>query len=582
LKTILGRGDFMKSLKSKMTVIIAAVFVLVTAMSFGSVAILHKLEDNAGKLEADAKRFSSEVMDLAMALQNTRFDIVQVQQWLTDISATRGLDGLNDGFDVAAEFAEKFEADSVAAMTLANGLEYAELSAKIEEIRARFPTYYAAGKTMAEAYVSGGPAEGNKLMGEFDSAAASLTEALDGALEIHRGRLEKERSILLAEADAYEQSAASADIMTYANTAFVLIAIGLGGFFIMRWAVVPLASLANAVTRISGGDYSIELAEGKRQDEIGGLANAIHVLRDGASERERLVEEQRSQDEERIERLRGREDLVSSFRTEVSSLIVDVNNTMTQLEDTAGTLISVAQDTTQNAEGASSASHSALSNVEAVASAAEQLSSSIEEINQRVTSTTAVVADAAETTRTTNEKVETLSTAAQEIGEVVQLISTIAEQTNLLALNATIEAARAGEAGKGFAVVASEVKELATQTGKATESITQQISAIQGATSDAARSIQEISEIMGSVTEETTAIATAVTEQSAATGEIARGVNEASSRTQEANTSVSGLGGNAERSTNAAREVSDAVKSVAARTQTLTTQIEGFIKAFAA
>ncbi len=572
----------MKSLKSKMAAVIAMAFVAVSAMSIGSISILYKLEENAGKLEASAKRFSGEAMTLTITLQDMRFDIVQVQQWLTDISATRGLDGLNDGFEVAAEFAEKFGSDSEAAQALANQMGYAGLSAKIEEIRKRFPVYYSAGKTMADAYVSGGPSSGNKLMGNFDSAAEKLSSALEEALSMHREQLVAERQGALAEADAYEHSAHDANLMTFANAGLVLLAIGLGGYIAMRWAVMPLAALASAVKGITGGDYSIELSESKRHDEIGSLAKAIHVLRDGACERERLVEAQRTQDAERIDRLRDRENLVSSFRTDVSSLIVDVDNTMAKLEETAGTLIAVARDTTQNADGASSASHSALSNVEAVASAAAELSSSIEEINQRVNSTTSVVAEAANTTQATNQKVETLSAAAQEIGEVVQLISTIAEQTNLLALNATIEAARAGEAGKGFAVVASEVKELATQTGKATESITQQISAIQGATSDAARSIQEISEIMGNVTAETSAIAAAVAEQSAATGEIARGVNEASSRTQEANASVSGLGDNAERSTNAAHEVSDAVKSVANRTQTLTTQIEGFIKAFAA
>ena len=85
-----------------------------------------------------------------------------------------------------------------------------------------------------------------------------------------------------------------------------------------------------------------------------------------------------------------------------------------------------------------------------------------------------------------------LDASSAKIGEVVKLITGIAAQTNLLALNATIEAARAGESGRGFAVVAHEVKELATETGRATESISQQVDGIRGQTSDAVHSIQEI------------------------------------------------------------------------------------------
>ena len=90
-------------------------------------------------------------------------------------------------------------------------------------------------------------------------------------------------------------------------------------------------------------------------------------------------------------------------------------------------------------------------------------------------------------TRGTNEMVQGLLGASQKIGEVIALINDIADQTNLLALNATIEAARAGEAGKGFAVVAAEVKNLATQTAKATGEIGTQIADVQGATQDAVK-----------------------------------------------------------------------------------------------
>jgi len=565
-----------------MVAIIAAVFVMVTALSLGTVRNLGSLEENAAQLGARAMTFSTDGMNLSISLQKMRFDVVQVQQWLTDISATRGLDGLNDGFDVAAEFAGRFKEDSAEATALAEKLGYSDLSDKIAEVQGHFPAYYAAGRTMAEAYVAGGPEQGNKLMGQFDGAAENLTEAVDGAMELYETHLAQARQKVAAEVASYEAASAAADTMTYANLGLVLVALACAGWFVMQAIILPLGSFARAVGRLAEGDYGIELSESRRSDEIGELAGAITVLRDGAAQREELVAKQKAEDENRIERMRNRETLVNTFRSGVSELIVDVTGTMTKLEDTATVLNGVADDTTAHAKGAASASGSAQSHVEAVASAAEELSASIEEINQRVASTTAVVTEAAETTEVTNGKVAALSAAAQEIGEVVQLISTIAEQTNLLALNATIEAARAGEAGKGFAVVASEVKELATQTAKATESITQQIAAIQDATGDAARSIHQITEIMGNVTAETTAIASAVTQQSAATSEIARGVNEASTSTQNANLSVSGMEENAARSKNAAGEVSEAVNLVAQRTQTLTHQIEDFIKDFAA
>ena len=84
----------------------------------------------------------------------------------------------------------------------------------------------------------------------------------------------------------------------------------------------------------------------------------------------------------------------------------------------------------------------------------------------------------------TDARINALSQAASRIGDVVKLITAIAEQTNLLALNATIEAARAGEAGRGFAVVASEVKALAAQTAKATDEIGTQIAGMQTATAE--------------------------------------------------------------------------------------------------
>jgi len=124
--------------------------------------------------------------------------------------------------------------------------------------------------------------------------------------------------------------------------------------------------------------------------------------------------------------------------------------------------------------------------------------------------------------------VERLTEAVSGISRVVDLINEIAEQTNLLALNATIEAARAGEAGKGFAVVASEVKSLAEQTGKATEEIAQSITGAGELSSAARQAMERIQGAIADLDEVAETVASAAEEQRAATEEIARSASSLS------------------------------------------------------
>src|SRR6202166_1835556 len=148
------------------------------------------------------------------------------------------------------------------------------------------------------------------------------------------------------------------------------------------------------------------------------------------------------------------------------------------------------------------------------------MSVTIGEIAKNATEAAKIAGEAVEAAEAANQTVGRLGESSIEIGKVIEVITSIAQQTNLLALNATIEAARAGEAGKGFAVVANEVKELAKQTAKATEDISQRIRNIQGNTKDAMQAIEMIGTVINKVSQIAGTIAAAVEEQDATTNEM--------------------------------------------------------------
>ncbi|MDV7339063.1 methyl-accepting chemotaxis protein [Terasakiella sp. A23] len=237
-----------------------------------------------------------------------------------------------------------------------------------------------------------------------------------------------------------------------------------------------------------------------------------------------IINEATQSMEDRVHAFGG---VVDHFNETVSNVVVAVEDAARDLNTQAHKMSALSTDTSEKASQVSAVAEQTAGNVNTVASATEELNASISEISSQTHRSLQINNQAVEQSQLANQHIESLTKASNEITEFVQMITDIATKTNMLALNATIEAARAGDAGKGFAVVAGEVKNLASQTTKATEEIERKIASIQQVTLQASASIKDITGTIANLSDSSSSIAAAVEQQGAATGEISRSVAEA-------------------------------------------------------
>ena len=447
-----------------------------------------------------ASEVAREQVPILNRAHQLKLTVVQVQQWLTDISATRGLDGLNDGFDEAENNAQQFRQliEELKSLDEANAERY-------QAMLPVFDDYYAVGKQMAQAYVEQGPAGGNQMMAQFDEVAAKMSEQVDGFLADVSEQTE-------ARLMAQEESAVSAQYSIGIGSVIVFAGI-LAVYAIMARALGYLPKAVAELERVADGDLTSSL-QVNRHDEIGDLLRGIQSMRGQLHEIVTKITHSTVQ-------LSTASEQILTTTTQTSANIQrgqsETEQVATAMEEMTATVQEVARNTADTAHAAHEANNEATDGLKVVS----QSNQAIEQLASQIGSTSDII-----------HQVEQDS---EGISSVLDVIRGVAEQTNLLALNAAIEAARAGEQGRGFAVVADEVRTLASRTQQSTEEIHNMIDQLQSGSRQAVQAMNQSHEQTQSVVEYSDAVGKSLAAIAAAVERISGMSSQISSAADEQN-----------------------------------------------
>jgi methyl-accepting chemotaxis protein len=352
---------------------------------------------------------------------------------------------------------------------------------------------------------------------------------------------------ITAEQDDMASTRNSSRLLMLLVTLVGLVAAGLMSVPLVRSILRPVRRVGQVASALSAGDLTQQSGITSR-DEIGTMAAAL-------------------------------DSAIVSLRGTMREMAADADTlagAATELAATSSELAAGTRRTGTQTSNASAAAEEVSRHVQSVAAGGEEMGLSIREIAENTSRAAQIAAQAVNEAALATESVERLGTSSAEIGNVLKLITAIAEQTNLLALNATIEAARAGEAGKGFAVVASEVKDLAQETAKATDDIGIRVAAIQSDTGGAVEVIGRISEVIGKINDYQTTIASAVEEQTATTQEMSRSIAEVASGARTIAGSIAEVAGAGDSAAEGVSQTSKASGEVARTAERLRATVGAF------
>jgi methyl-accepting chemotaxis protein len=368
----------------------------------------------------------------------------------------------------------------------------------------------------------------------------------------------------------------------YAETAVGLLAAGLAGCLllaIVRSIAQPVTGAIDTMDAIARAELNSTPPLPFNRSETARLAAVTDWLAAVLGERQRreLVHNDLDRTWQATRRVKL-SNLASEVEAATESGIRPILDGAGTLQDKAENMMSALEAVRAAFDETARAAEGSRAMNEAAEQLSEQMIHAVAEISEQMVRSSGLGREAVARANVSRTTIDALTKAADQIGDIVTVISSIAEQTNLLALNATIEAARAGEAGRGFSVVASEVKSLATQTGKSTEQIGAKIAEIQSTTREVVASLEGMAEAIDHLSDVTASVSAAIEEQRAATESFAETAHNSSAGVSDVAGRIDGIAGMVEHSRATAQEVWSVAAAMQTTTQTLCTEVPDIVR----
>ncbi|AEP10342.1 HAMP domain protein [Micavibrio aeruginosavorus ARL-13] len=556
-----------RKIKTKILALVACLLIFMMALGAVSYSGLSSLDENTNQMMDQTTRVRS-VNRVSIELAGLMYSEMSIPM-MDDVETVRSaevkLKEFNEVYDERmVVLRENATADQIKMLD--------DLEKRVDLFRSQIAV------TLAEAnsiYAKNEKEDDTDLKSSIvknEQNAMSIEESLEALAVDYRSGIERENN------EATESAKSGKMVIISMSTAATLFGMLFGYLLSSQGIAKPLARSVDVLKKLANNELDVEVKGADRKDEVGDVARAAEFFKESLIKQRDMVDAEKREQVLKEQRQKRVQELIQSFDINATQTVSTVASASTQLSQTAESMSKIADETNRQSVEVASASEQASHNVQSVASAAEEMAATVQEISRQIAISNNMVQDAMTKAEAADASSRELVDMSSAVGAIATLIEDIAGQINLLALNATIESARSGEAGKGFAVVANEVKNLATQTAKATEQIRQQLDGVQKTAVNVADVLLSVREAIGKVDETSATIAAAVEEQAAATQEIVSNMNTATQGVEQINGGIFSIKGGTDSTTAATREVLDAARMLSVQAEKMDGEVKSFLR----